>query len=284
MELCIAVFFLYASIYLYLSGIAHPDAPLLFVAGMLAIGPFHAYLEDTYKRKHIFIYSALLLALTAVAIHWAEAVTGKWWWLIASVQGVWFGLAVTAGSTVAIDITNSPHRTQANIVYSFASRLGMLAGLAGGYLFVGSSHLMYGVAALSLLGGCFMLRIHVPFRSPIGMSYCNLDRYLLPSAWFPAFNTLLMAFALACFPLLLPLLLLLLIPMTRLFVNLSHHCQRGTANATLQIALDAGVLIGLSTGHDYSHLRMYLFAVAAAVAIWLFCFVSYPYYKRRRIR
>ena len=38
---------------------------LFFTLGMFLIGPFHAYLVDAYKRKHVCIYAfALMVAAT----------------------------------------------------------------------------------------------------------------------------------------------------------------------------------------------------------------------------
>ncbi|MDR1004983.1 MAG: MFS transporter [Prevotellaceae bacterium] len=259
--------------------------PFLFVAGMLAIGSFHAYLGDAYKRKHLFTYSALLLALLTVAVPFAGHLVAPLWWAVPVMQGILFGLGVTAGNTVAIDMTGSPCRTRANIAYAFASRLGMLTGLVAGIAFGEMEHeVMYAAAVTALLSAGCMSGVRVPFRSPIGMSVCNLDRFLLPSAWLPAVNVLLAAFALACFPPALPLLLLLIVPLTRLFVNLSHHCQRGTAISTLQLSLDTGVLAGLSVGALYFDVRICLLLGVAALSVLFFFLLTRPYYKRRRTR
>lgn len=37
---------------------------LVFVAAMFAVGPFHAYLCDEYKRKNVLLYSTLILLAT----------------------------------------------------------------------------------------------------------------------------------------------------------------------------------------------------------------------------
>ena len=52
--------------------------------------------------------------------------------LLAAVQGACFGLATTAGITVAIDITTSARRSAGNMVYAWAARLGMLVGVVLG--------------------------------------------------------------------------------------------------------------------------------------------------------
>ena len=40
----------------------------------------------------------------------------------------------------------------------------------------------------------FASRVYVAFRAPIGLRLCSLDRFLLPRAWVPALNMLLIAF------------------------------------------------------------------------------------------
>ena len=40
----------------------------------------------------------------------------------------------------------------------------------------------------------FASRVYVAFRAPIGVSLCNMDRFLLPRAWVPAINMQLIAF------------------------------------------------------------------------------------------
>lgn len=34
---------------------------LVFAVAMFTVGPFHAYLVDEYKRKHVLLYSALIM-------------------------------------------------------------------------------------------------------------------------------------------------------------------------------------------------------------------------------
>ena len=33
---------------------------IMFAVAMLMVGPFHAYLGDTYKRKHVLLYLSLI--------------------------------------------------------------------------------------------------------------------------------------------------------------------------------------------------------------------------------
>lgn len=111
--------------------------------------------------------------------------------------GIILGMAATAGITLAIDITNSTFRSSGNVVFSWAARLGMIIGAAlGVYLFRthGFETLLYVAVALGALGILFVSRVYVPFRAPIGMKVCSMDRFLLPRGLIPAFNLILIAF------------------------------------------------------------------------------------------
>lgn len=104
---------------------------------------------------------------------------------------------------------------------------------------------MYGfrmVTYLSVVAGLasiFSHRGYVAFRAPIGVSLCNMDRFLLPRAWVPAINMLIAFVPGALLPPLMFVRRLLVIsgigcigvhysPFMKMFVKLSHHYQRGT--------------------------------------------------------
>ena len=168
---------------------------LVFVVAMFAVGPFHAYLVDEYKRKHVLLYSALIMLAAVLGYAFVDGYTK--FLLLAAVQGACFGLATTAGITVAIDITTSARRSAGNMVYAWAARLGMLVGVVlgiGMYKMYGFRMVTYLSVAAGLASIFFASRVYVAFRAPIGVSLCNMDRFLLPRAWVPAINMLLIAF------------------------------------------------------------------------------------------
>ena len=168
---------------------------LVFVVAMFAVGPFHAYLVDEYKRKHVLLYSALIMLAAVLGYAFVDGYTK--FLLLAAVQGACFGLATTAGITVAIDITTSARRSAGNMVYAWAARLGMLVGVVlgiGMYRMYGFRMVTYLSVAAGLASIFFASRVYVAFRAPIGVSLCNMDRFLLPRAWVPAINMLLIAF------------------------------------------------------------------------------------------
>ena len=103
---------------------------LVFAMAMFAVGPFHAYLVDEYKRKHVLLYSTFIMLTAVLGYAFVDSYTK--FLLLAAVQGACFGLATTAGITVAIDITTSARRSAGNMVYAWVARLGMLVGVVLG--------------------------------------------------------------------------------------------------------------------------------------------------------
>lgn len=271
---------------------------LVFAAAMFLVGPFHAYLGDAYKRKRVLLYS--IFVMLAAALGYAFVDTYANLLLLALVQGGCFGLATTAGITVAIDITTSARRSAGNIVYAWISRLGMLAGVVLGiwlYRVYGLRTMIYLSVALGIFSMFFISRVYVAFRAPIGMAICNVDRFLLPRAWLPAINMLLIAFVPGVLlPLMftgdywallaLVILAVVTVPFTTMFVKLSHHCQRGTANTTCHLSMETGILIGITVAcHMMDKAQVYHAAsVAAILALILFVLVTYPYYKKKKVR
>ncbi|WP_321331201.1 MFS transporter [uncultured Bacteroides sp.] len=76
-----------------------------------------------------------------------------------------------------------------------------------------------------------------------------------------------------------------------MFVKLSQHCQRGTANTTHLLAWEAGVSLGVVaacylTAHvGASPVVPYRMGLASAlIALAFFVFITYPYFKKKKIR
>lgn len=310
-RMCIANLLLFASAYMLFPvlsfvmpeqvGILLPQTGtifLAFAAAMFAVGPFHAFLCDEYKRKNVLLYSTLIMLAATAGYVFADSYAKLL--LLASVQGACFGLATTAGITVAIDITASTRRSAGNMVYAWSARLGMLIGAGAGVLlfdFYGFRTVVYLAVAAGAFSMFLASRVYVAFRAPIGMRLCGMDRFLLPRAWVPALNMLLIAFVPGVLlPLLyigdyiallaLVILVCLTMPFTKMFVKLSHHCQRGTANTTCYLAMETGLLAGLATACRLAdaYLLYHAAGVAAILAIFFFALLTYPYYKKKRVR
>ena len=99
---------------------------LVFAVAMFAVGPFHAYLVDEYKRKHVLLYSALIMLAAVLGYAFVDGYTK--FLLLAAVQGACFGLATTAGITVANRHNDfrAPQRRKHGIC------MGCMLGHAGG--------------------------------------------------------------------------------------------------------------------------------------------------------
>ena len=311
LRMCVAHFLLFASLFMLLPwipvalkqqiGISFSQGVWLyaaFVAGMLLVGPFHAHLGDVYKRKHVFLFPAIGMAATGVGYAYAE----QWshCCLLAVAQGACFALAMVGDLTVTIDITHSSRRTVGNLTYAWIGRMGMMVGCCAGVWLLqrmGFQQLTLMAAAAMVVGCYFEMRVYVPFRAPIGVPLVTIDRFLLPRAWLPALGVMMLAVAVGS---LLPLLLsgdfcpliglgilaVGVIPLVRLFVRLSHHCQRGTANASCYQAIDLGVMLGLTLSYlNLDAVSIHRSAIRWGLIALLFLLLAvYPYYRSHRLR
>lgn len=296
----------------------------LFAGAMFLVGPFYSYIIDTYKRKDVCMFSFL----TVIAIVGGYSLIGCLFWMavLRIIQGALFGITTATSSTVAIDITSTTRRSEGNIHFNWAGRLGMAFGPMIGLLLFSFSDLqtvLYASIASGFAGFLCMAIIKVPFRAPIGAKPFSTDRFLLPRGWVTSGNLVLISiifgmlistinvyaasinlqyvtirffgaigfgFILAMIAnrivfvaadfrarivsglILIILSLLLLIThydeislitsgvliglgfglaasdFLVMFVNLSEHCQRGTANTNYLLAWEVGVGIGVALG------------------------------------
>lgn len=374
MRICIANLLLFISLYMLFPVVPVEMADrlgvpvsqtgamfLLLTLGMFAIGPFHAYLVDAYKRKYVCAFSFATMMAATAGYAFVNDITQLL--LLCFVQGVAFGMATTAGITLAIDITGSSLRSSGNVAFSWMARMGMLAGISLGvglYQWYDFHTLLYISVAIGLAGIFFVSRVYVPFRAPIVTKLCSSDRFLLPRGWVPALNLMLVAFIpgllLPVFPhsmsdvfidklevpffaivgigflfsillakivyreektwrvillgtslMMVALILLgefpagivavllglglgLITPeFLLIFVKLSKHCQRGTANTTHLLAWEAGMSLGLATACylsvEYSVDAIYhVGRILAPISLVFFTLLTYPYFKRNRVR
>lgn len=306
---CISNYFLYLAVYLLLPllpwlAVVYVEgdfiaawAYLLMATGMIAVGPFHAWLGDAYARKNVLMLSSLGVGLCIGILMLAN--TAMQYYLISLVMGALFGIATTAGITVSIDITESHSRSQGNRMYALSGMLGMLAGCLGGMWMVallGVQTLFYVSMICVIISLIADAGIYVAFRAPVGVGKMNLDRFFLPLAWVPAVNVVVGAFAVGTMAhhllshiggwVLTPLLTIAIVPLTKLFVKLSHHQQRGTANTTLQLAVQSGWLLGMAFSVWSFELPYALWAccIALSVAVFAYISITLPYFRRNKVR
>lgn len=380
MRICIANLLLFISLYLLFPVLSLEMADrfgvsvaqtgvtfLFFTVGMFLIGPFYAYLVDAYKRKYVCMFS--IATMIAATVGYAFATNMTELLLLSTVQGIAFGMATTAGITLAIDITNSNLRSAGNISFSWIARFGMLIGIALGvwlYLNYGFRNLLYVSVATGALGILMVSGVYVPFRAPIVTKLYSFDRFLLLRGWVPAINLILITFVPG---LLIPLahpflnepmqnmieipipffagvgvgfavslvlsrllqqffqhftykettmrminvglsleamafillnlnvsaltasivlgigLGLLLPEFLIMFVKLSQHCQRGTANTTHLLASEIGIVLGIAVSSDMdARTLLYTGQIMSFVALLFFILITYPYYRKMKIR
>nr|WP_320038785.1 MFS transporter [uncultured Bacteroides sp.] len=337
----------------------------LFAGAMFLVGPFYSYIIDTYKRKDVCMFSFL----TVIAIVGGYSLIGCLFWMavLRIIQGALFGITTATSSTVAIDITSTTRRSEGNIHFNWAGRLGMAFGPMIGLLLFSFSDLqtvLYASIAAGFAGFLCMAIIKVPFRAPIGAKAFSTDRFLLSRGWVTSGNLVLISiifgmlistinvyaasinlqyvtirffgaigfgFILAMIAnrvvfveadfrarivsglILIILSLLLLITYYNeislitsgvliglgfglaasdflvLFVNLSEHCQRGTANTNYLLAWEVGVGIGVALGCNLVESGSYMivfqvgiiFAVIALLYFLLFTTKHFVKNKKR---
>ena len=274
----------------------------LFLAGLWAVGPLHAYLVDAFRRRNVLLWA--LVGAGVVAVVAPHAMAGRHYGVLAFALGVSYGAGGMAGITLSIDVVPSGHRTWANVLFALSNLAGMLVG---GILWMvywsypWGNHLHYALYVLPVLALLTAAYIRAPFRAPIVQHVFHTDRFLFLRGWIPALNVALWAFAVGLamplfpdgFPglafmvfLILPLLLYGVVA----FVKLSFHCQRDTANTFCALVLHTALIGGLWAVNYFFlsgislksliHLDVALFA--AALLMWIG--VTRPYYRKKRLR
>ena len=367
MRICVANLLLFISLYILFPVLSVEMADrlgvpvaqtgvifLFFTLGMFLIGPFHAYLVDAYKRKYVCMFSFATMVAATAGYAFVTNITELI--LLSTVQGLAFGIATTAGITLAIDITNATLRWMA--------RLGMIIGIVlGVWLYQSYSFKnLLSVSVITGVAGVLMVSgVYVPFRAPIVTRLYSFDRFLLLRGWVPAINMILITFVpglliplvhrflndsvwgssgipipffvgtgigylaslllarlfilkektlrlvlvgiileivaitllASGFPVGVPSVLLglglgLVMPeFLVMFVKLSHHCQRGTANTTHLLASEVGFASGIAVACYFdleADKMLYTGQVVAVIALIFFILVTYPYYKRKKVR
>lgn len=329
---------------------------------MFLIGPFHAYLVDAYKRKNVCLFSFALMVAATVGYAFVTNITELI--LLSTVQGLAFGIATTAGITLAIDITNSTLRSAGNVSFSWIARLGMILGIILGVWFdqhYAFKTLLTVSVTTGALGILTVAGVYVPFRAPFVTKLYSFDRFLLLRGWVPAINLILITFIPGLLiPLVHPSLndivlgdtgvsmpffagvgmgylaslviarlfilkektlrlvimglgleilaicllkagyssgissvllglgLGLIMPeFLVMFVKLSHHCQRGTANTTHLLAGEVGITLGIAVAcymDTDTDQMFYIGQIVASVALLFFVLITYPYYIKKKVR
>lgn len=164
------------------------------VSGILAfaLGPFFNYLVDRFPRKSVCLWGLIGAALCSWGFYWAPALC--WVLVLRIVQGMLQGVTLMAsGSTLAIDLTASPRRTDANNAFAWFGRLGLSIGPLMGLLiryFFSNQTVFITSFALGVIACLCIACLRVPFRAPLCPPKLSLDRFWLPNGWLMFFQTI----------------------------------------------------------------------------------------------
>ncbi|NDV66895.1 MFS transporter [Bacteroides sp. 224] len=178
---------------------------LLQTLGMLLVGPFHGFLIDTYRRKYIGLISFFVLTLVSAGYYYANSFVE--FLLLPLLHGIALGLAYLSLTTICIDVTASGDRDRINKKLGGFVHLGIILGVAlGSFLSRNNGDGYYGFLPVMLVsiglvvwGALSLISVPVPFRAPIGMPVCSLDRFFLPRTWVLTLNVVLVSFVFGIF-------------------------------------------------------------------------------------
>jgi len=310
-QICTAVVLLHAALFMILPLLPYilsarmvmpvsDFAPLYFfmMAGMLLIGPFHAWLAETFKRLHVLVYSTLGMALVMAAF---MSVKEMWQvYALALACGGCYGIALSAGVTISVDIITSERRNNANQIYASVVCVGfLLAALMVPWVFrlLSHEHMLLFSMVLLVISALTAGRVYVAFRAPIVDKVLSMDRFFLFRTWLPSIGVMFFGLSLGMglslvttvhyyFIWLLLVVLLVGTPLLIMgFVNLSHHCQRATACLSYLQSLSLGTLagLGLSTFYACVTCSQCMMFSALGLAVLGIPF-SMLYYKRHKLR
>ncbi len=318
------------------------------------LGPLFSYLVDTYKRKTVCLLSLLCVIAILAGYFYVASWIGVF--IFRLMQGALSGVAyMSMGSTLAVDITHTSHRSRANTCYARFSRMGMALGPATGlfaWYYFGIEAIVYLICLFGFAGLLLVSLIRVQFRAPIGVSLFSFDRFFLPRGTLLAINFLLIGFSFGlifvtmqsfAFYLLLAVGFILAMITNSLvfaeadtkasivsgmillgasfallcahsndtalrtaavlmglgigmvsyhflfmFVKLSEHCQRGTANTMYLFSWETGVGMGLATACyliDSNAFPVYYVGILGVIAaLVLYLGITNKYYLSHKVR
>lgn len=154
----------------------------LFGLGLFLPGPFCNYWLDTYKRKTICLWAMLAVMAATFVLSFPGLPTGLPA-VLRLLQGMAFGVfQIALGSTLLIDLSHTRRRTQAAHVYYWFSRFAWSLGPAAGWLAIrcGMANVMVSMACVAVTAALvLLLRLHVPFRTPLEPVRFSTDRFWL---------------------------------------------------------------------------------------------------------
>lgn len=154
---------------------------MVFCLGLFVPGCVSSYLLDRYRRKMVCFWSIIVLAVVSLLATLSLPI-----WVVGLcrfVQGVAFALFhIALGSTILIDITISERRDVAAYIYFWICRFSLGVGPALGIIALQPyywEYLKYLPLVCAVLAIYFIIRLDVPFRSPLRSNVFSMDRFWL---------------------------------------------------------------------------------------------------------
>ena len=239
------------------------------------LGPFFNYLVDRFPRKNVCAWALIGVAACSLGFFWAPALS--WMFTLRVAQGLLYGVALMAsGSTLAIDLTSSPRRTEANNAFVWFGRLGLSIGPLTGMLV---QHLVGFCLALLALRFVFL---NADVRSEIVSGNIVWGAGLLLLIFRHDTSAFYVASALIGIGIGLTTARLLVF-----FIKLSQHCERGSANTSYLFAWELGIGIGLYLGYavlagPVESYRACLWILAGALLFYLA--VAHRWFMAHKVR
>ncbi len=157
--------------------------------GLFVLGPFCNYFIQRYRRNRVCLLSMFLFSLTIFG-HYIYRENPDFPWtgwelpLLRIISGAMFGLAqMILCSTLVIDICESQHRTQANLVTAWSGRMAIGLGMSSALFllhYYPNFNLYILSASLSILPILLISMVRFPFKAPEETAHrISLDRFFL---------------------------------------------------------------------------------------------------------
>ena len=278
---------------------------LFFTLGMFLIGPFHAYLVDAYKRKYVCMFAAAWMARMGMI---AGIILGVWLYQSQSFQTL-LTVSVITGAVGILMLSGVYVPFRAPIVtklYSFDRFLllrgwvpainlilitfipGLLVPMVHPFLndfVLGNTGIpvpFFVGTALGYIVSLFFARLFFLKEKTLRLVIIGLGLEIV------AMSLLNTDISIGISSVLLGLGLGFILPeFLVMFVKLSHHCQRGTANTTHLLATEIGISLGIATA-CYMELdtdkMLHTGQIVASIALLFFALITYPYYIKKKVR
>lgn len=169
-----------------LSNVAQGAIVGIYGLGIFILGPYCHYLVQKYPRKRVCVVAIIAMMAISLLLHivtvrmtgyalFVTGLVGMFWY------GAFFGLAqMILSSTLIIDVTESPQRTEANYASAWFRRFGIAAGPLLAILVPVTSIAQPTVFYCYIAVVVLLWFVHMPFKTPDEDThiFCS-DRFIM---------------------------------------------------------------------------------------------------------